>query len=233
MVTELFRFVDVRCDSSDRTHSFTLHSGEVRLLQFSSKAEKDAIIDLATGETQDGEGTIEIVQGERRGGQTKEISAQEERRRRNAPVPMIWQALSASRPGRVGWVAGNGGLISNLKIWENVTLPLWYHAQHDVADTEQRVLDWLGVLGLEPSACADFMAAPPYSVEPWERKLAGLLRALVQMPRVLIVDAVVFEDVKARLAHSWIQALEAYAAQGRTVLVVADKATILPWKKIE
>jgi hypothetical protein len=44
---------------------------------------------------------------------------------------------------------------------------------------------------------------------------------------------VLFEEVKARLASNWVAALEAFAAQGRTVLVVADKATVLPWKKIE
>jgi ABC-type transporter Mla maintaining outer membrane lipid asymmetry ATPase subunit MlaF len=133
----------------------------------------------------------------------------------------------------VGWVAANGGLISNLKIWENVTLPLWYHARREVIETEQSVMHWLGVLGLEQDAFAEFMAAPPYSTELWQRKLAGLLRALVQIPRVLVVDAFVFEDIKARLASSWISALEDYAAQGHAVLVIADKATALPWEKIE
>ena len=65
-MTALFRFLDVRGEGSDRAHSFTLHSGETRLLQLSSKAEKDAMIDLAIGETVCGEGTIEIVQGDRR-----------------------------------------------------------------------------------------------------------------------------------------------------------------------
>lgn len=229
----LFRFLDVRCEGSDRVYSFTLHSGETRLLQLSSKAEQDAMIDLAIGETVCGEGTIEIVQGDRRRNNVAVIGPLGERRHNNEPVPMIWQPLGASRSGRVGWVAANGGLISNLKIWENVTLPLWYHAQREVIETEQSVTHWLGVLGLEQDAFAEFMAAPPYSIEPWQRKLAGLLRALVQMPRVLVVDAVVFEDVKARLARSWITALEAYAAQGHAVLVIADKATTLPWEKIE
>ena len=94
-------------------------------------------------------------------------------------------------------------------------------------------MHWLSILGLEPDAFAEFMVAQPHSVEPWQRKLAGLLRALVQMPRVLVVDAVVFEDVNTRLARSWMTALEAYGAQGRTVLVMADKATTLPWEKIE
>jgi len=232
-MTALFRFLDVRGEGSDRAHSFTLHSGETRLLQLSSKAEKDAMIDLAIGETVCGEGNIEIVQGDRRRNNTADIGPQGERRLNNEPLPMIWQPLSASRAGRVGWVAANGGLISNLKVWENVTLPLWYHVRREVTETEQSVTHWLGVLGMEQDAFAGFMAAPPSSTELWQRKLAGLLRALVQMPRVLVVDAVVFEDVKARLARNWITALEAYAAQGHAVLVIADKATTLPWEKIE
>ncbi len=232
-MTELFRFVDVCCEGADREYSFTLHSGETRLLQLSSKAEKDNMIDLAIGEAVCGKGRVEIAQGDRRRSKTSVSGPQGERRSRNESAPMIWQSLRASRPGRVGWVASNGGLINNLKVWENVTLPLWYHTRRDVVETEQSVKHWLEILGLEQDACAEFMASPLYAIEPWQRKLAGLLRALVQMPRVMVVDAVLFEEVKARLASNWIAALEAFAAQGRTVLVVAGKATVLPWKKIE
>lgn len=229
----LFRFIDVRCRGSDRAYSFTLHSGETRLLQLPSKAEKDALIDLAIGETNGGEGSIEIVQGDRRRNNKTDIGPQGEKRRINGPVPMIWQPLGVSRAGRVGWVAANGGMISNLKIWENVTLPLWYHARREVIETERSVMHWLGMLGMERDAFADFMAAPPSGIEPWQRKLAGLLRALVQMPSVLVVDAAVFDDVEAGLAHNWTTALETYAAQGHAVLVVTDQTTTLPWKKIE
>jgi ABC-type ATPase involved in cell division len=232
-MTELFRFVDVRCEGSDRVHSFTLHSGETRLLQLSSKAEKEAMIDLAIGETVCGEGSIEIVQGDRRRNRLANIGPHGERRRNDEPLPMIWQPLGASLYFRVGWVAADGGLISNLKIWENVTLPLWYHAKRDVVEAEHNVTDWLDVLGVEQDEFAGFMAASPYSLEPWQRKLAGLLRALVQMPRVLVVDADVFRDVEGSLVRSWLTALEVYAAQGRTVLAIADKATALHWEKIE
>jgi len=232
-MTEIYRFVDVRYEGSDRTYTFTLHSGQARLLQLSDKAEKESVIDLAIGETSCAGGDIEIIQGDRRGAKLLVPDLQEERRIKNEPVPVIWSSLQTSRIGRVGWVAGNGGLISNLKVWENVSLPLWYHSKRDVVETEQNVEYWLNLLGIKPDAYAEFMAAPPFSLDPWQRKLAGLLRALVQMPRVLIVDAVVFEDVNARLAQSWISALEAYATQGRAVLVLADKATVLPWQKIE
>lgn len=221
------------CEDSGRSYSFTLHSGEARLLQLSSKAEKDVMIDMAIGESVCVAGSVEIVQGDRRRNKAAAINLPEERRRNNEPAPVIWQPVAESRPGRVGWVAGNGGLISNLKVWENVTLPLWYHARRDAFETEQGVVQWLGVTGLDPDAFAEFMAAPPFRLEPWQRKLAGLLRALVQMPRVLVVDAVLFEDVNARLASRWKAALDAYASQGRTVLVMADKATTLSWGKIE
>jgi ABC-type polar amino acid transport system ATPase subunit len=232
-MTALYRFLDVRYEGAERAYTFTLHSGESRLLQLADKTEKAAIIDWAIGESICAQGRIEIMQGERRFIQAGAPGKREERRNRNEPIPLIWRSLQESRLGRVGWVAANGGLISNLKIWENVTLPLWYHTKRDVAETEQSVEFWLIKLGLESSAFADFMAALPYSVEPWQRKLAGLLRALVQMPRVLIVDAGVFEDVKARMAQSWISALDVYARQGRAVLVLTDKATVLPWGKIE
>ena len=215
----LFRFVDVHCEGSDHVYSFTLHSGETRLLELFSKAEKEALIDLAIGETEGEKGDIEIAQGDGK--------------HDNEATPTIWRSLSTARPGRVGWVAANGGLISNLKIWENVTLPLWYHAKREMIETEQSVMHWLGKLGMEQDAFAEFMAASPYSAELWQRKLAGLLRALVQMPTVLAVDASVFEDVKEHMVHNWITALEAYATQGHAVLVIADKATTLPWKKIE
>jgi hypothetical protein len=229
----LFRFNGVRCEGSDRAYTFTLHAGETRLLQLSSNDEKNAMIDSAIGETVCGEGGIEIVQGERRQHKIAVIGKLGERRHNSGPVPLIWQPVSASRPGRVAWVAANGGLISNLKIWENVTLSLWYHARRDVVETEQSVKHSLGLLGLEQNEFADFMVAQPYSVEPWQRKLAGLLRALLQMSPVLVVDAALFEDVSARLASCWIMALESYAAEGRAVLVMADKATNLPWEKIE
>lgn len=230
---ELYRFSDVCYEGSDRNFSFALNSGEIRLLQLLDKSEKETIIDLAIGETSCARGDIEIVQGDRRGNKSPPSVLQQERRISGEPMSVTWCSLQTSRVGRVGWVAANGGLISNLKIWENISLPLWYHTKRDAEETERSVEYWLTMLSIDPAVCADFMAASPYSVEPWQRKLAGLLRALVQMPRVLVVDAGVFEDVKTRITQVWIAALESYANQDRAVLVLADKAMVLPWQKIE
>jgi phospholipid/cholesterol/gamma-HCH transport system ATP-binding protein len=220
-MTELFRFTEVGCEDGDRVYSFTLHSGETRLLQLTSNASKNVLIAMALGETGCRAGKIEIALGDKK----KHSPANH--------LAVTWQPLGASRPGRVGWVAANGGLISNLKIWENVTLPLWYHTRHEVIETERNIVHWLGELGLEQEAHAEFMAAAPHTIELWQRKLAGLLRALVEMPLVLVVDALLFDDVGERLELRWIKALETYASKGHAVLVIADKETNLPWKKIE
>ena len=229
----LFRFVDAHCNGSDRAYTFTLHAGERWLLQLASRFAKSAMIDSVIGETVCAKGGIEIAQGERRHKIVSVIGKLGERRHNSGPIPLIWQPVYASRPGRVGWVAGNGGLISNLRIWENVTLPLWYHARRDANETEQSIRHWLGVLGMEQDEYAEFMVAQPDSIEPWQRKLAGLLRALLQMAPVLVVDAALFEDVNERLAGCWVAALESYAAEGRAVLVIANKVTSLPWDRIE
>lgn len=201
-------------------------------MQLSSKDEKNAMIDCAIGDMACAAGSIEVVQGERRHKIKSIIGKFGERRHNSGPMPLIWQLVSSSQPGRVAWVPAHGGLISNLRIWENVTLPLWYHAGRDAVETERSVKHWLDMLGLEQEEFARFMAAQPYGVEPWQRKLAGLLRALVQMSPVLVVDAALFEDISARLAGCWITALESCAAEGRAVLVIADKSTMLSWEKI-
>jgi len=204
-MADLLQFSGVACADWASPHSFTLHAGETRLLQTASEAEKDAAIDVALGIRACEEGMV-LLQG----------------------LP-----LRDGKPGSVGWVAANGGLISNLKVWENVTLPLWYHAVHAVAETEQRVADWLSVLGMAEDEREAYMEATPDRLGALQRKLAGLLRGLVQMPLVLVVDAALFDGAAPHHMSVWTGALEAYAAQGRAVLAVADRDVALTWQIIE
>ncbi|HEX5364624.1 MAG TPA: hypothetical protein VFW59_10185 [Gallionella sp.] len=204
-MTVLFQFSGVACAELNRAYSFSLHAGEIRLLQVVSAAEKEAVIDAVLGNGKCAEGAV-LLQG----------------------VP-----LGEIKLGSIGWVAANGGLISNLKVWENVTLPLWYHAGHEPGETEQVIASWLSALGMAESEWVGFMESPPGRLLSWQRKLAGLLRGLVQMPPMLVVDAALFEAVELHRAAAWMAALATYAEQGRAVLVVAAGEAALPWKIIE
>ncbi len=228
----LYRFWHTADNQTAQSFSFALSAGDIRLWQMPSIAEKMQVLEAAIGQAQYAGGRFEIQQGERRRVAIKR-SVQAERRQLNCPPPSVWMPVQEARLGRVGWVAGNGGLISNLKVWENVTLPLWFHAPYETVETEQRLRFWLTSLGQKPASFAELMAAPPANLALWQKKLVGLLRALVQMPRVLIIDAEVFEAVSAELAQHWIKSLDTFAQQARVVLVLTDKATLLPWRKIE
>ncbi len=228
----LYKFDSVQSEDGQQVYSFVLNAGQIRLLQVASRAEKDAVIDLALGRLVCNNGSIEFAQGERRHRQ-QAVPTGQERRHNSQPLPVIWRKLMPGLASNVAWVAAQGGLISNLKVWENITLPLWYASRRDVDATEKELVYWLEIMGLPHDMFAEFMAAPPYRLEMWQRKFAGLLRALLHPAKVMVVDATVFEEVEQSLVNRWAAALDAYAAQSRTVLVVSDKAMALPWEKIE
>lgn len=186
---------------------FSLEKGEIAVVETTSREAKLALMGLMLGEKIPEKGSI-LLQG---------------------------KPLESAAPGCIGWAPENGGLINNLKVWENITLPLWYHGSYLPHQAEEIVRHWLGVLGVDANEWSDFMACQPALLEAWERKLAGLLRGLVQAPVLLVVDAALFERVAQAAAQHWMKALELFVQEAgeRAVLVITDQATLLPWRKIE
>lgn len=202
----LLEFSNVACEGIEGL-SFTLAAGEARVLQAGSEAGKAVLIDLALGERDYDAGGIHF-QG---------------------------HPLERAEPGQIGWVPADGGLISNLKTWENVTLPLWYHGKGLPPEVDAFIARWLAALGMEKQAWADFMARPAAQLKPQERKLAGLLRGLLQAPALLVVDAALFEGLDQASRQAWAAALETHLheAGGRALLAVAHGAASLPWITME
>jgi ABC-type multidrug transport system ATPase subunit len=185
--------------------TFSLEAGAIGVLRLAAKEEKSSAIELAVGERAPESGTISLD-----------------------GLP-----LSASAPGSIGWVPESGGLISNLKAWENVTLPLWYHGKRRVAEAEEKTARWLAALGVEEDAMAPFMASPAGRLSTLERKRAGLLRGLLLAPRLLVVDAAVFNGLPQGARASWTAALELQAKEGSSVLVASlEGDATLPWANI-
>jgi ABC-type lipoprotein export system ATPase subunit len=86
---------------------------------------------------------------------------------------------------RIGFVPANGGLLSNLNAWENISLPIAYHAPQklEAAFAEvQALLDELG--GVDD----ELLAKLPDEMTLHERRLAAYIRAVLESPDLLVVD---------------------------------------------
>jgi len=204
-MTVTLQFSDVNCDKITGL-SFALQAGESAVLRMASKEEKIAAIELAVGERLPDVGI----------------------------VTLHGVALHTAPRGSIGWVPENGGLISNLKVWENVTLPLWYHGRRRSAVAEDKIVQWLAAMGLADEEIERFMASPVGRLTTLERKRAGLLRGLLLAPGLLVVDAGLFSGLAAELREAWVAVLDAFVreTEGRSVLVVANGDVALPWKII-
>jgi phospholipid/cholesterol/gamma-HCH transport system ATP-binding protein len=80
-----------------------------------------------------------------------------------------------------GIVPSNGGLISNLKVWENITLPLLYHSGTVTTEEEELALAHLATLGYS----GNVMALPAHLSQN-EKRIIATVRAIINRPRIII-----------------------------------------------
>jgi putative ABC transport system ATP-binding protein len=131
---------------------------------------------------------------------------------------------------RMGFVFESGQPFSRLTLLENVGLPLCYHRNLNRADADAQVWRMLELTGLEPWANSTPGAMPRY----WQRR-AGLARALMLKPEVLLLDnPLTGLDLRHR---AWWLAFLDHLSQGhpfmdhRPMTVVATADDFLPWRK--
>jgi ABC-type transporter Mla maintaining outer membrane lipid asymmetry ATPase subunit MlaF len=97
---------------------------------------------------------------------------------------------------RTGIVWPAGGFVSNLKAWENLLLPIWYHGGRDAAGLEEEAVALLGRLGLEAGRIPGFLAALPGSLPEREQRILGAARAML-MDAELMIYAGLLEGLDA------------------------------------
>ncbi|GGP18740.1 hypothetical protein [Silvimonas iriomotensis] len=96
--------------------------------------------------------------------------------------------LNQIAPGAVGALEGAGGLLSNLRVWENMILPVWYHRSQSMAQLEARFVEVTGRLGLAGEALARLAAALPAGLDRERKRQLVLVRAYVQEAQFLLAD---------------------------------------------
>lgn len=84
---------------------------------------------------------------------------------------------------RMGVLFQDGALLGSLSLYDNVGLPLTEHTKLDKATIHQVVMHKLGLVGL-----ADYAQYFPNQLSGGMRKRAGLARAIVMDPPILLCD---------------------------------------------
>lgn len=80
-----------------------------------------------------------------------------------------------------GIATSQGGLISNLKVWENITLPALYCGQIITEELQQSALTYLNKLGYT----GNIMALPAH-LGLHDKRIVGIVRELLKNPRIIV-----------------------------------------------
>jgi predicted ABC-type transport system involved in lysophospholipase L1 biosynthesis ATPase subunit len=95
------------------------------------------------------------------------------------------------QPG-VAIVPHNGGLISNLRVWENIVLPVQYHGIEVAGKLDDNVAQLLLQCGLEDEAAvSDLLLKLPDQLSLYEKRLVGFVRAMLLSPELIIYDSMI------------------------------------------
>ena len=129
---------------------------------------------------------------------------------------------------RLGFVFDNGQLFNQMTIAENVALPLRYHKNLTRAAVEPHVQALMEMLEL-----TRFAHRPPATLSRNWQKRAGLARALMLQPDVLLLDNPL-GGLDARHTTWWLNFLEQLSAghsfrDGRPMTVVVTTDDLRPW----
>jgi phospholipid/cholesterol/gamma-HCH transport system ATP-binding protein len=150
-----------------RNLSFDLESGGTAKILFDSEDRKNILFGLLAGLQRPEAGKI-LFFGE-------DLFAHEESER-----------LALFR--RIGVVPAHGGLISNLKAWENLLLPAWYHRGLTAEQAEQPVAEIFDQLEPDEAGLQQRMGELPGQLSLYERRVVALARAMLMDPDILIYD---------------------------------------------
>ncbi|HZQ46098.1 MAG TPA: ATP-binding cassette domain-containing protein, partial [Verrucomicrobiae bacterium] len=145
-------------------------------------------------------------------------------------MPMYEDALLPERL-RTGLVFASGQLFHHLTIADNIALPLLYHRHLPREEAARRVQEMLDLTELSPWA----NSMPGALGRNWQKR-AGLARALILQPEVLLLDTPL-SGLDLRQVNWWLNFLGQLSAghgfmNGRRMTLVVTAEDLRPWKNL-
>lgn len=102
-----------------------------------------------------------------------------------ADLALLDAPAQAALRAQVAFLPAGGGLISNLNAWENIALPLAYHAPRRLRGVAPRVYALLEPFAADAGTLLGLM---PEAMTPYERMLAAYARMMLSEPRLVIAE---------------------------------------------
>jgi len=93
------------------------------------------------------------------------------------------------RPPETAIISPDGGLLNNIRIDENLLLPLSYHGLL-TESTELHIVDLFGVCGLNEMETHELLAKLPGQLSTYQKRLVGFVRSALVNPRAMVYDSI-------------------------------------------
>ena len=147
---------------SDMLHDFSceIAAGKRVLIVTAREEESTVLTRLMAGVFKPEQGTI-VVSGNSTGESTAEN--------------LVLMRLT------LGIVSFHGGLVSNLKMWENIFLPYYYHTGRSKPSDDELAINYLNTLN-----CSGKQMAFPAHLSLYEKRVAAFTRAAIMQPDIMI-----------------------------------------------
>ncbi|MDO8261949.1 MAG: hypothetical protein Q7T21_01855 [Gallionella sp.] len=102
------------------------------------------------------------------------------------------------RPPETAIISPDGGLLNNIRIDENLLLPLSYHGLL-TESTEQHIVELFGVCGLNEVETQELLTKLPSQLSTYQKRLIGFVRSALVNPRVMVYDSIWGDMPKAEI----------------------------------
>jgi phospholipid/cholesterol/gamma-HCH transport system ATP-binding protein len=162
-MAELLTFTDITLEGVDIPISFSLKEGEITVILTAKEDINAELTRVMLGFSTPESGKVSVA-----GKELSEFTKKE----------------SYDLRKNIGVVLSSGGLISNLKVWENLILPLLYHTSLSREEIESR-----GVAALERVGYKGKLFELVGHLTLFQKRMLGFARAMLSEPDLIVYES--------------------------------------------